>query len=101
MRPLVVDPVLSYATYFGGIGFEGLLSMSLDANGSLYCCGWTSSPGFPTYAGFQNTYQGDPADAWLAKLLPDGLGSASRSRAPRVALTSNDSPSLPAVCVSR
>jgi len=44
---LVIDPVLTYSTYLGGIGTAKLNAMALDATGNLYLTGRVSSPDFP------------------------------------------------------
>ena len=46
-RPLVIDPVVEYATFLGGAGREAILDLALDAFGGTYLTGWTSSPDFP------------------------------------------------------
>jgi hypothetical protein len=47
-RPLVIDPVLSYATYLGGSGRDEGFGIAVDAKGHAYVTGTTSSPDFPT-----------------------------------------------------
>src|SRR5262249_843524 len=42
---LVVDPVLVYSTYFGGSGTDAAYGISVDAEGSVYIAGRTSSIG--------------------------------------------------------
>jgi hypothetical protein len=42
-KPLVIDPVLTYSTYFGGIGTETLSDIGVDASGSVYVAGLTSA----------------------------------------------------------
>ncbi len=44
-RELVIDPSLSYATYFGGTGAEINPQVAVDPNSSVYIAGTTSSPG--------------------------------------------------------
>jgi hypothetical protein len=55
-RPLVIDPVLSYATYLGGSGFDFGTGIAVNAAGAAYVTGLTHSPDFPTMPGaFQVT----------------------------------------------
>jgi len=70
-RPLVIDPTLVYATYLGGSGWDYGVGIAVDAAGSAYVTGSTSSTDFPTAnplqaakAGFQN--------AFVTKLNPTG-----------------------------
>ncbi len=77
--PLVIDPILSYSTYFGGnLGLEGL-AVAVDTNGFVYVAGqafttqftnWTVPPG-----AFQATNHGGSqvGDAFVAKF--DNLGT--------------------------
>jgi uncharacterized protein (TIGR03437 family) len=44
---LVVDPVLTYATFFGGGGTDSANSMAMDAEGNLWVTGSTNSSNFP------------------------------------------------------
>ena len=45
--PLVIDPVLSYATYIGGTVNDAVTSVKVDASGNIYLAGFTSSNNFP------------------------------------------------------
>ncbi|MBM3494591.1 MAG: hypothetical protein FJX72_09790, partial [Armatimonadetes bacterium] len=50
----VLDPsgsALSYATYLGGTGLDTAYAVTLDAEGSAYAVGVTTSAGFPTTPG--------------------------------------------------
>lgn len=47
-RPLVIDPLLVWSSYLGGRdGDERVHDVAVDAGGSLYATGTTSSPDFP------------------------------------------------------
>src|ERR1019366_7699537 len=46
--PLVIDPTLSYATYVGGSGSDGITSIKVDLAGNLYVAGYTSSANLQT-----------------------------------------------------
>ncbi len=46
-RELVIDPVLSYSTYLGGSGTEGLAKVAVDSAGLIYVAGSTTSTDFP------------------------------------------------------
>jgi hypothetical protein len=71
-RPLIIDPVLAYATYLGGSDWDEGYGIAVDGAGNAYVTGETSSSNFPTAPGaFQGTYGGD-TDAFVAKLNPSG-----------------------------
>ena len=70
--PLVIDPVLSYSTYFGATGSEIGWDIAVDPNGFVYLAGETMSPDlFVTDGAFRTNYGGGSArggDAFVAKL---------------------------------
>ncbi len=70
-RPLVIDPQVYYASYFGGTGQEDACSAATDADGNIYLGGRTDSAAFPLLNPYQGTLQGT-ADAYVAKLDPTG-----------------------------
>jgi len=56
---LVIDPVLSYATYLGGSEGDAGLAMAADSSGNTYLTGYTASANFPVTSGsFETTYPG-------------------------------------------
>jgi Tol biopolymer transport system component len=69
--PLVIDPVLSYSTYFVDQTTQGL-SIAVDSAGSAYITGFTSSASFPTTAGAFQTALNGSSDAFITKLNPAG-----------------------------
>jgi len=76
--PLIIDPIFSYSTFFGGNGGETGLSVKVDASGSVYLAGQTISTQFPfpiPANGFQKQFNGGGknGDAFAAKL--DNTGS--------------------------
>ncbi len=70
-RPLIIDPVLSYATYLGGSDGDSGADIAVDRTGAAYVLGTTSSLDFPTQSPLQATADAD-GDAFVAKLSPDG-----------------------------
>jgi hypothetical protein len=73
-RSLVIDPVLSYATFLGGSGSEnsaGIGAIAVDAAGRAYVTGSTGSSDFPTVHPLQPA-PGGGGDAFVAKLTADG-----------------------------
>lgn len=52
LQTLVIDPVLSYSSYFGSSSpNEVLTGMATDSSGNVYLTGTTKAPGFPTTPG--------------------------------------------------
>jgi hypothetical protein len=72
-RELVIDPVLSYATYLGGNGNDNITGhmIASDAAGAVYVVGTTVSANFPTSNAAQPNLFGI-SDAFVAKLNPSG-----------------------------
>jgi len=69
-QPLVIDPVLNYSTYLGGSGDDRGNGITVDGAGSAYVTGRTSSPNFPTSAGFGPAGSNDLA--FVSKFSADG-----------------------------
>ena len=70
--PLVVDPVLTYASYLGGKNAnDEATAIAVDAQGNAYVTGHTPSKRFPTTAGaFQTNRPG--LDVFISKINPTG-----------------------------
>lgn len=92
--PLVVDPVLSYATYLGGNASDYLEDMALHSDGSVVLVGSTSSTDFPLAGSPLHTSLSGSSDAWIARLSASGtelvystyLGGSGGEHANAVAL---------------
>jgi hypothetical protein len=69
--PLVIDPVLSYATYLGGSGLGAVTALAVDSSGNLYATGWTEAVDFPLLAPVQPSNKGG-VDVFIAKLNATG-----------------------------
>jgi uncharacterized repeat protein (TIGR01451 family) len=71
-RELIIDPVLAYSTYFGGLGDEHSTSIAVDNTGSVYLTGSTTSSNLPVTTGvFQSTLKGNP-NVYVLKVNPQG-----------------------------
>lgn len=73
-RELIIDPVLTYSTYFGGGGSESNASVAVDTAGNIYLVGTTDSAinSFPQPAAGSPTQLGVSPHIFLAKLNPQG-----------------------------
>jgi uncharacterized repeat protein (TIGR01451 family) len=73
-RPLVIDPVLGYASRVGGSDVENGYDVAIDADGNVYLAGGTASAAFPAPAGEDPVLQGTggSTEAFVVKLAPDG-----------------------------
>ncbi len=72
--PLVIDPVLAYATYLGGPNANDGRAIAVDADGNAYVTGTTNSATFPNVGGLpdpNDDLQGSQ-DAFVTKLSPAG-----------------------------
>jgi len=68
--PMVIDPGLEYATFFGGSDFDIPNQLAVDAQENAVVMGHTKSLDFPTTSGaYCTTYQAD-YDLLVAKLDP-------------------------------
>jgi uncharacterized protein (TIGR03437 family) len=63
---------LVYSTYLGGNATDVGSAIAVDAAGSAYITGATTSSNFPTQSPYQATYQGGIMDAFVTKLTPAG-----------------------------
>ena len=75
-RELVIDPVLSFSTYFGGSGDESSTYVAVDGSFNIYLAGSTTSPNLPTTVGvFQPALNTSTSqNVYIAKITPP-LGS--------------------------
>lgn len=93
--PLVIDPPISFSTYFGGTRGDVATGVAVDAAGNAYVCGWTESSDFPTLAP-QQAVSGGGADAFVAKFSSTGtlvyatyLGGIAEDHALAIAVDSS------------
>ena len=72
-RELVIDPILSFSTYFGGTGNEHSTSVAVDSSLNIYIAGSTTSTNLPASGTLQTTLNG-AQNVYVAKITPP-LGS--------------------------
>src|ERR1022692_561612 len=70
--PLVIDPVVSYSSYVGGIGDSAATAIAADSNGNTYVTGWPDSLNFPLLGPVQGKNAGS-VDVFVLKL--NGAGN--------------------------
>ena len=73
-RPLTIDPVLTYSSYFGGSNADNISGLAVDTTGALYLTGMTSSSDFPVTSGAYKTSFDLPGYnyAFVSKVTPAG-----------------------------
>ncbi|MBI5851267.1 MAG: hypothetical protein HZB39_09585 [Planctomycetes bacterium] len=69
--PLVIDPVVGYATWLGGSNWDYVLDIAVDPQRNAYVVGQTASLDFPQQGGLGRAING-VYDAFVAKLDPSG-----------------------------
>ena len=70
--PLIIDPILTYATYLGGILTEDARGIAVDTRGCAYAAGYTTSVDFPVTPGAFQTTTGGGNDAFITKFASNG-----------------------------
>lgn len=71
-RALVIDPVLSYATFVGGSSSDAGFALALDKAGNAYITGATSSVDLPVGAGAFQGARRSATDAFVIKVNAAG-----------------------------
>jgi hypothetical protein len=69
---LGVEPGVSYSTFVGGSSYDSASAIAVDAAGSAYITGQTSSPDFATPGAYDTTLGQGPYDAYVTKIDPAG-----------------------------
>jgi Beta-propeller repeat len=70
-RPLVIDPVFTFASYLGGTDVEEVLGVARDAAGNVWFAGVTASPNIPVASALDGTY-GGAGDSFVGKFDKQG-----------------------------
>lgn len=71
-QTLTIDPIIGWATYFGGTDFDAGTACTVDAANNIYLTGYTNSAANIASGGYQNTFAGGAYDAFLAKFSSSG-----------------------------
>ncbi|MCF6236213.1 MAG: SBBP repeat-containing protein [Gammaproteobacteria bacterium] len=70
-RALIIDPVLTYASYLGGADNEEGNDIAVDSDGNTYIIGSTKSVDFPINNSLQDQYGGGEYDLFISKFDVD------------------------------
>ncbi len=70
-QPLVIDPDVTWGTYYGGTGYDEGNSTATDGAGNVYLAGWTTSVNNISAQGFINVFVG-VQDAFIVKFNAAG-----------------------------
>ncbi|WP_160144200.1 SBBP repeat-containing protein [Chryseolinea soli] len=71
---LIIDPLLFWSTFNGGLSDDFIYGMATDDNGNVIVTGWTTSQSFPTTTGaYDGTFNGGAYDVFVTKYSPDGV----------------------------
>jgi len=77
-RELVIDPILTFSTYFGGSGDELNSQVAVDPAGNIYLAGSTNSANLPVTPGVLQSSLNSTAKArnvYIVKISPPQAGS--------------------------
>lgn len=71
---LVIDPLLTWATYYGGTGNSQIWGVTTDPDSNVYVTGFTSSySAIATSGAFQTTHGGATMDVFIVKFNNKGV----------------------------
>ena len=68
LKPLIIDPVVSFSSFLGGSGFDSVNAVAADSSGASYVTGETDSMVFPSMGG---SGVRPSRDAFVCKLSND------------------------------
>src|SRR5262249_55384265 len=71
-KPLVIDPVVDFSTFFGGVGSDAGFAIAIDNQRNAYVTGTTYSNNFNTFAPLQTINRGGKYDAYVTKINAAG-----------------------------
>jgi len=71
-RPLIIDPILEYSTFFGGGSTEYPQRIDVDTSGNAYVTGYTYSSNFPITNGSYDETKSNRTDSYVFKMAHNG-----------------------------
>ncbi|MBZ5681585.1 MAG: SBBP repeat-containing protein [Acidobacteriia bacterium] len=69
-RELIIDPILTYSTFFGGSGDDTSPSIAVDNVGNIFMAGSTTSANLPVTTGAKQTTLNGAQNVFILKLNP-------------------------------
>jgi len=69
-RELVIDPILTFSSYFGGSGNEHSTAVTVDSAGNIYLAGSTTSTNLPIVGSVLQTTRTGAQNVYVAKIQP-------------------------------
>jgi uncharacterized repeat protein (TIGR01451 family) len=69
-RELVIDPILTFSSYFGGGGDEHATAVTVDSAGNIYLAGSTTSTNLPVVGTVLQTTLPGVQNVYIAKIQP-------------------------------
>jgi uncharacterized repeat protein (TIGR01451 family) len=79
-RELIIDPILTFSTYFGGSLDEHATQVAVDGSFNIFLAGSTTSPNLPAATGvFQTTLGGSGPNVYVAKITQPSGAAATLS----------------------
>jgi uncharacterized protein (TIGR03437 family) len=79
-KPLIIDPVLTYASLVGGVYRDVIVGVAIDGQGNIIAGGITNSPDFPLARPFDSVLEdtsGGSVYPFVLKINPSAAGPAS------------------------
>jgi|GEM_PF-2746556 len=70
---LIIDPILNWATYYGGIDSDNATGVSTDSVGNTYLCGATLSSTSIAYTGSYQSLRNGKEDGYVVKFNKSGI----------------------------
>ncbi|HEY2818020.1 MAG TPA: SBBP repeat-containing protein [Casimicrobiaceae bacterium] len=71
-KPLIVDPIVTYASYLGGKGLDVGTAIAVDAAGNMYIAGSSGSTDFPLAGAYDRNLAKSDTDVFVTKINAQG-----------------------------
>ena len=92
-RPLTIDPVLHYASFFGGAAADSITCVKIDSQGFIWAAGYISDGGTDVRGNFySNVFSGGNTDIFVTRIDPNQTGLDSLAYFTYFGGSGNDTP---------